>query len=77
MLNNKLQEEKETTLIIGDNNIQAILDTGTITSRILKDPYPDYDGVIPKDNTKTLIVDRELFTQAIKRVSIISNKSFI
>ena len=46
-----------------------------ITSRIIKDPYPDYEGVIPKDNTKTLIVNRDSFTEAIKRVSIFSNKS--
>ena len=75
LLNSKLQEENEATIIIGDNNIQAKLEEGTITSRIIKDPYPDYEGVIPKDNTKTLIVDRELFVQAIKRVSIFSNKS--
>ena len=31
--------------------------------------------IFPKNNTKTLIVDKELFSEAIKRVSIFSNKS--
>ena len=46
-----------------------------ITSRIIKDPYPDYEGVIPKDNNKTLVINNEKFSEAIKRVSIFSNKS--
>ena len=75
LLNNQLEEENTATMIIGDNHIQIMLEMGTITSRIIKDPYPDYDGVIPSDNTKTLIVDKESFTEAIKRVSIFSNKS--
>ena len=75
LLNNQLEEEKTATMIIGENHIQIILKTGTITSRIIKDSYPDYDGVIPNDNTKTLIVDKKLFTEAIKRVSIFSNKT--
>ena len=45
------------------------------TTRIIKDPYPDYEGVIPKDNTKTLVINKNNFTEAIKRVSIFSNKS--
>ena len=51
------------------------IQNGIIISRIIKDPYPDYNGVIPTDNTKTLIVDKNAFTEAIKRVSIFSNKS--
>ncbi len=65
-LNNQLEEETKASIIIGDNHIQIKLEKGTITSRIIKDPYPDYDGVIPKDNTKTLIIDKKTFTEAIK-----------
>ena len=46
-----------------------------ITTRIIKDPYPDYEGVIPKENTKTLIINKDAFADAIKRISIFSNKS--
>ena len=75
LLSNQLDEKDQASIIIGDNHIQVALENGIISSRIIKDPYPDYEGVIPNDNTKTLIVDKELFTDAIKRVSIFSNKS--
>ena len=75
VLNNQLEEENEASMVIGDNHIQIKLKNGTISSRIIKETYPDYNGVIPVDNTKTLIVDKELFSDAIKRVSIFSNKS--
>ena len=62
-------------MVIGTNHVQTKIEKGTITSRIIKDPYPDYEGVIPKDNTKTLIIDKNQFADAIKRVSIFSNKA--
>ena len=75
LLNNQLEEKNKTTMIIGDNHIKVELETATITSRIIKETYPDYKGVIPKDNTKTLIIDKDSFSNAIKRVSIFSNKA--
>ncbi|MDP6852927.1 MAG: DNA polymerase III subunit beta [Candidatus Marinimicrobia bacterium] len=71
----QLEEKDETTMLIGDNHIQINMDKIMVTSRIIKDPYPDYEGVIPKDNNKTLVVNRDHFFEAIKRVSIFSNKS--
>ena len=50
-------------MLIGNNHIQVQLEEVTITTRIIKDPYPDYEGVIPKDNTKTLIVNKDSFIQ--------------
>ena len=74
LLISQLKEEGDVSMLIGNNHIQVQLEEVTITTRIIKDPYPDYEGVIPKDNTKTLIVNRDSFTEAIKRVSIFSNK---
>ena len=62
-------------MLIGDDHVQVQLENIIITSRIIKDPYPDYEEVIPKDNTKTLVINKDSFTDAIKRVSIFSNKS--
>ena len=63
------------SILIGDNHIQVKLENTIITTRIIKDPYPDYEGVIPTDNTNTLVVNKENFSEAIKRVAIFSNKS--
>ena len=75
LLNSLLKKEEKLSLFIANNHIQVKVDKIIITTRIIKEPYPDYDGVIPKDNTKTLVVNKNQFTEAIKRVSIFSNKS--
>ena len=75
LINNLLNEKEKTIIIISDNHIQTKIKESIITSRIIKDPYPDYEGVIPKDNTQTLIINKKEFSEAIKRVSIFSNKS--
>ena len=75
LLNSLLNKEAELSLIVGENHMQVNIDSSIITTRIIKESYPDYEGVIPKDNTKTLVVNREMFTEAIKRISIFSNKS--
>ena len=75
LLSSQLNEESQVSMQIGENHIQVHLDDVVITSRIIKDPYPDYEGVIPKDNTKTLIINKDNFSEAIKRVSIFSNKA--
>ena len=75
LLTTQLTSDGDVSMLIGDNHIQVQLEDVTITTRIIKDPYPDYEGVIPKNNTKTLIINKNNFTEAIKRVSIFSNKS--
>jgi DNA polymerase-3 subunit beta len=62
-------------MLIGENHIQVEINDVIITTRIIKDSYPDYEGVIPKDNTKKLVINRNSFTEAIKRISIFANKS--
>ena len=75
LLSTQLTGESDVSILIGDNHTQVQLEGVTITTRIIKDPYPDFEGVIPKNNTKTLIINKNCFTEAIKRVSIFSNKS--
>jgi DNA polymerase-3 subunit beta len=75
LLNSLLKNNEKLSLLVGENHMQVKVDKSIITTRIIKDPYPDYEGVIPKENTKTLVVNKDMFTEAIKRISIFSNKS--
>ena len=75
LLTTQLKDDGDVSMLIGDNHIQVNIEDVIITTRIIKDPYPDYEGVIPKNNTKTLIINKNNFTEAIKRVSIFSNKT--
>lgn len=44
----------------------------TLTSKVIDGSFPDYVRVIPRDNSKVLIVDNQLFAQAVDRVATIS-----
>ena len=62
-------------LSIGNNFITAHLEKDIITTKIIDEKFPDYDSVIPKENNKTLLIDKKALLGAIRRVSIFSNKS--
>jgi len=47
----------------------------TLTTTLIIGKYPDYELVFPKDNPFTLIVNRELLLNALKRMAIFASKS--
>ena len=68
-------KNKDVTLQISEDYLSANIDNDIITTRTIKERFPDYNSVIPTDNNKTLITDKNLLKGVIKRVSIFSNKS--
>jgi DNA polymerase-3 subunit beta len=44
-----------------------------LCSKLIEGPYPDYEKVIPRNNTKIAIVDKSDLQNAVKRVSVLSN----
>tara|TARA_Y100001970_G_scaffold238342_1_gene299490 strand:- start:4 stop:1101 length:1098 start_codon:yes stop_codon:yes gene_type:complete len=67
--------ENEVEIYIGENHIQTTCGPATISSRIIRDKYPDYEKVIPKDNPYKLKVEKDILVESVKRVSIFSNKT--
>lgn len=67
------EQDVEVEVIIAENHVVFALDGTTLYSRIMEGPYPNYEQVIPTDNDKSLIVDREALNAAVRRVSILSN----
>ena len=47
--------------------------TYTFDCRLIKGMFPDYNRVIPQNNDKTLTVDRQMFINAIRRVTVFGN----
>lgn len=43
-----------------------------LTSKVIDGSFPDYMRVIPRDNSKVMLVDNSLFAQAVDRVATIS-----
>jgi DNA polymerase-3 subunit beta len=60
-------------LVVGEKYVQISLGDTELFSRLIEGPYPNYEMVMPKDNDKRLVVDRDLLESAVRRVSILSN----
>jgi DNA polymerase-3 subunit beta len=70
-----LKKDESLSLQIGENHIMVNLNSVRVSSRIIKDRYPDYEGVIPKNNESELTINKNALQGSVKRVSIFSNKS--
>ena len=57
------------------SNATFSFDNYTLICRLIDGKYPNYDTVIPKENPNKLVIDRSLFLNSVKRVSLFSNKS--
>ena len=67
---------RETGLVaIGfdDNNAYFTMQHINIICRLIEGRYPNYNGVIPKENPFKITVDRLLLLNALKRVTVFSN----
>jgi DNA polymerase-3 subunit beta len=45
----------------------------SLFSRLIEGPFPRYQDVVPKDNDKKVVVKRALLTDALRRVSLLSD----
>ena len=58
-----------------ESNAKFTFSNLSITCRLIDGKYPNYEAVIPKENPNILTIDRSLFLNSTKRVSIFSNKT--
>ena len=68
-----LSEEGTQIITLGKNHVLFNFDDTLIYTRIIGEPYPDYERVIPENNSKELTINRNGFIASIKRVSLFSN----
>ncbi len=66
-------EDGSHTLHLDSTHIQFQFGTTTLTSRLIEEKYPNYESVIPGDNTKVLTVDRDTVLAAVRRVALYSS----
>ncbi len=70
----KLIDETESNIevTVSTNKIKLKINNCTLTSKLIDGSFPDYQRVIPKENTKKLLVSTKDFKEAVDRVSTIS-----
>ena len=72
-----IDESKEDIKIsLSSRKIQFMCDNITMISKLVDAKFPDYTGLIPRDNQLKLEIDSKLFSKAIDRVSTINDEKF-
>ncbi len=76
LLKNTLPTDN-TPLTLAFNKSNAFFSFGNMTMicRLIDERFPDYENVIPNNNTNTLEIDRLEFIGSLRRMSIYANKS--
>lgn len=66
---------EDVTIEFSDNMAKFTFGNNIWICRLIDGKYPNYSAVIPKENPNVLTINRNMLLGAIKRASIMSNKS--
>lgn len=74
LLKNVLAKEtEEVSILFNEKNAMFEFGRTMIVCRLIEGRYPNYNGVIPKNNPNKVIVDRHTMLNACKRVAVFAN----
>src|SRR5688572_19166443 len=65
--------EEDLEIARGDNHLGFRSPFTAVYTRLIEGPYPNYEQVIPRDNERVAVTDRNALFQALKRMSIIAS----
>lgn len=68
--------DESITISINENHIRASGHDFIFTSKLIDGRFPDYERVIPKNNDKEIIVDKDQLRDVLGRVAILSNEKY-
>jgi DNA polymerase-3 subunit beta len=71
-----LSHEGDVGILVSSNHIRMELPNTSFTSKLIDGRFPEYDRVLPKHATNTLLVDRLLLRQSLSRIAILSNEKY-
>ena len=74
-IKNTIKEEETLRVDIDENLLSTNQKNFTITTRIIKETFPDFNSVIPDNNTIQAKLKTEDLISCLKRVSIFSNRT--
>jgi DNA polymerase-3 subunit beta len=72
-LDRVLGEDGDINICFGDNQILFKTNTVKLISRLIEGEFPPYERVIPEETKDKVVVSRERFLSAIKRVALFTN----
>lgn len=72
-LTRNLKDDGAVKIVFGENQISFQFDNITLISRLIEGQFPNYEQVIPKGGKDKVVIDRERFLWAAKRVAILTS----
>ena len=63
-------------LALGKNHVRLVKGSSVFTSKLIDGRFPDYQAVIPVGTDRHIKLDRDVFTNALQRASILSNEKY-
>ncbi len=71
----KCLEDAEGTLYFNESHLKFTFGNIILISRLIDEKYPNYESVIPLDNTKKLVVNRSQLLTAVRRTALFANST--
>lgn len=66
---------EECILTITEDHARFKSGNTIVITRLINEQYPNYDSVIPRENDKTLVINKEQMLATVKRVAIFSSST--
>lgn len=65
--------EEDLEVARGDNHLGFRSPLTALYTRVIEGPFPNYEQVIPRDNDRIALADRNALSQALKRMSVVAS----
>jgi len=62
------------SLGIAPNNIRVLMGTVSFSAKLIEGRFPDFRRVMPRDISKTIHIEKDLFKSALTRVAVLSTE---
>lgn len=71
----KTANESQGMISFSDNHVMFSSGNSILISRLIEEKYPNYESVIPLENEKTLIVDKNQLLASVRRTSLYASST--
>lgn len=69
------KESGDVTVLFDEKSARFTLSNFVLTCRLIEGNYPNYNSVIPQNSPNVLTIDRSLFVNVLRRVSVFSDQA--
>ena len=68
------QQDKKVSVSFGGKHVLFNYEGVSLCTKLIDCKYPDCDNVIPKNNPKKAVIEKNILQEAVRRVSVLSNQ---